>query len=119
MQIGERKYDNLLAGSISPIVSKGATLKAGQQYFRGDVLALDADNKAVLIDSESEVDSVKEPYAILAEDVDATEEDAEAGVYLTGEFNAHALRTSENDEIYDHIIALRNIGIFVKENIEA
>ena len=52
--------------------------------------------------------------AILAETVDASDEDKEAVVYLTGEFNKAALKA--NAEIDTLIAKLRAKSIFVKEN---
>lgn len=117
--IGTYNYDNLIAGGVMPQVTDGVTLVSGQAYVRGTVLSLNGDGKATIVDSESATNSIQEPYAILAADVDATEDDQEAPVFLTGEFNAAALIFGGTDTADDHKVALRKIGIFLKNNVEA
>lgn len=68
---------------------------------------------AKLVDSAS-VDGSANPVAILADDVDATEEDKPAPVYLTGEFNEDALTFGGSDDADTHRDALRALGIFLK-----
>ncbi len=68
---------------------------------------------ARLVDSAS-VDGSADPVAILAEDVDATEADTPAPVYLTGEFNEDALTFGGSDDADTHRDALRALGIFLK-----
>ena len=58
--------------------------------------------------------STATPEAVLAENVDASEEDKQAVVYLTGEFNKTALKA--NADIDTLIAKLRAKSIFIKNN---
>lgn len=58
----------------------------------------------------------KDAYAVLAEAVDASEEDKQAVVYLTGEFNAAALTVGSGLTIDGLKDALRAKSIFIKNN---
>lgn len=101
---GETKADNLLAGEF-PRVSMLVPITGGK-YERGTVLGLTGSSKYTICTTA--------PEAILAETVDASDEDKEAVVYLTGEFNKAALKA--NAEIDTLIAKLRAKSIFVKEN---
>ena len=101
---GETKADNLLAGEF-PRVSMLVPITGGR-FERGTVLGLTGSNKYTICTTA--------PEAILAETVDASDEDKEAVVYLTGEFNKAALKA--NAEIDTLIAKLRAKSIFVKEN---
>lgn len=101
---GETKADNLLAGEF-PRVSILATISGGK-FERGTVLGIKPDGTYTI--------STTSPEAILAEAVDATDEEKQAVVYLTGEFNKAALKS--NAEIDTLITKLRAKSIFVKEN---
>ena len=101
--LGATKADNLLAGEF-PRVSVLATITGGT-YERGTILSKSGKNYTICS---------TEPEAILAENVDATEEDKEAVVYLTGEFNQSALKAGV--EVSTLIDKLRAKGIFVKTN---
>ncbi|MCY9511874.1 head decoration protein [Paenibacillus larvae] len=111
----EMQYDNLIAGGVSPVVSKGETVKAGGAYLRGTVLGRIAeDGKLVPVDS-SKTDGSEKPFAVLAETVDATKEDKAVAVYFTGEFNKDALIFGGSDTLDQHEVALREI--FVKTTV--
>jgi hypothetical protein len=111
--LGTFKYDNLFAGSAEVITG---SVVAGAKLTRGTVVGLiSATEKAVAVDS-TKADGSEKPYGIVAEDVEI---DKPAIVYLTGEFNQSALTFGGTDTAGTHKIALRNIGIFLKGNIEA
>ena len=61
----------------------GVTVKEGQNLKRGTILALDEDDKAVILGTESEDETpvVYAPKYILAEDIDATDDDEVAIAY--------------------------------------
>lgn len=107
-KLGEFKYDNLFAGSAEVVTE---TVEVKDALSKGTVVAL-KDGQAVAVDSGNE--EANEPYAILAENA---EEGERVTVYLTGEFNSRALIFGGDDEVDDHWLALRKIGIFVKENL--
>lgn len=56
-----------------------------------------------------------EPYGVIAADVDATEGEKEAVVYLTGEFNIAAVKAGEGVDVATLKVAARKVGIFLKE----
>lgn len=112
-KLGTFDYDNLFAGSAEIVT--GSVL-AGANLTRGTVVGLiSGTGKAVAVDS-SAADGSKDPYGVIAEDVEA---DKPTVVYLTGEFNEAALTFGGADTADTHRRALRDIGIFLKENINA
>lgn len=108
--------DNLFAGGVQPVVTDAVTLVVGASYVRGAVLGIvTASGEAVTVDSAA-VDGSQVPYAVLAEDVDATSAAAPAAIYLTGEFNEGKLTFGGIDTADTHRTKLREIGIFLKTN---
>lgn len=105
---GETKADSLLAGEF-PRVAMLATITGGK-FERGTVLGI----KDGTFPSARLTISTSAPEAVLAENIDASTEDKQAVVYLTGEFNKAALKA--NAEIDTLISKLRAKSIFVKEN---
>lgn len=113
------EYDNLRAGGVQPVVTDGIVLAAGQAYVRGTVLGVvTASGEATEVDSAA-TDGSETPYAILQEDVDATSESKPGAIYLTGEFNEHALVFGGSDTADDHRKKMREIGLFLKTNVKA
>lgn len=111
--LGTRKYDNLFAGDFD-VVTESVTV--GDNLVKGTVVGIiTASKKAVAVDS-SKSDGSEKPYGVLAEDAEA---DSIATVYLTGEFNENVLIFGGDDTAETHKRALREIGIFLKKNIEA
>lgn len=112
-KIGTFDYDNLFAGSAEVVTG---SVIAGTNLTRGTVVGLVTETgKAISVDTTA-VDGSKNPYGIIAEDVEA---DKPVVVYLTGEFNEAALTFGGADTADTHRRALRDIGIFLKENINA
>ena len=100
---GSTTSDNLLAVS-------------GGKYVRGTILGkITASGKCTICTSAA-TDGSKDAYAVLAEAVDASEEDKQAVVYLTGEFNAAALTVGSGLTIDGLKDALRAKSIFIKNN---
>lgn len=116
--VGEREFDNLFAGGVQDVVVVPIVVNAGRSYVRGSVVALDADGKAVLVDSAG-TGSVRNPYGILTDDIDATTEDLRTTAYVTGEFNQDALVFGGTDTFATHKTAMRNIGLILKETQDA
>lgn len=99
--------DILLAGEF-PRVSELATITGGN-YPRGTVLK-ESDGEFTICGASDT------PEAILAEAVDATSEDKQAVVYLTGEFNSAALTVASGATVAGLKAKLRAKNIFVKTN---
>lgn len=111
---GMTKADNLIAGEF-PRVSILATITGGK-YERGAILGkITASGKCTSCTSAA-TDGSKEVYGIVAETVDASTEDKQAVVYLSGEFNAAALSVGEGYTVAGLADALRAKSIFVKTN---
>ena len=100
---GTSTVDNLLAGEF-PRVGILATITGGS-YEKGTILSK-SDGKYTICSSD--------PEAILVETVDASAEDKQAVIYLTGEFNLSALKASV--DVATLTDKLRNKSIFVKTN---
>ena len=104
---GSTTADNLLAGEF-PRVSELVTITGGS-YTRGTVLKASGDALTICGASDT-------PEAILAEAVDATSEDKQAVVYLTGEFNSAALAVASGASADGLKAKLRAKNIFIKTN---
>jgi len=104
---GSTTADNLIAGEF-PRVS-GLVIITGGNYPRGTVLTSSDGSFSIC-------GAADKPEAILAEAVDASSEDKEAIVYLTGEFNATALTVADGATVADLTSKLRDRNIFVKNN---
>ena len=105
---GSTTADNLFAGEF-PRVAVLATISGGK-FERGTVLGFKSGG---LVDGKMTI-STATPEAVLAENVVSSEEDKQAVVYLTGEFNKAALKA--NADIDTLIAKLRAKSIFVKTN---
>lgn len=116
--IGTFKYDNLFAGNAE-VVTDAVTLKSGSSYVRGTVLGIASDTGEAVPVNSLATDGSEIPYAILQEDVDATDGAKPGTIYLTGEFNENALTFGGTDTSATHKLKLREIGIFLKNNQEA
>lgn len=110
--------DNLFGGNVAPVVADKATIVSGAGVLtRGTVLGLvTASGKLTIVDS-SKSDGTETPYAVLAEDVDATSADKTCAVYLTGEFNIDKLVFGGSDTAATHKVNARKIGIFFKNTL--
>lgn len=96
-------------------VTMTVLLKAGAQYPMGSVLAFDpAEGLFELVDSASETAALKVPFAVLAEDVDATDGNKPSIGYVTGEFNQDVLTFGGTDTHSTHLVAARDRGLFFK-----
>lgn len=111
---GMRKEDNLIAGEF-PRVSILATITGGK-YERGAILGKITTSGKCTSCTSAATDGSKEVYGIVAETVDASTEDKQAVVYLSGEFNAAALSVGEGYTVAGLIDTLRTKSIFVKTN---
>ncbi|MFI3241754.1 MAG: head decoration protein [Alphaproteobacteria bacterium] len=111
---GSITQDNLLAGEY-PRASVLATITDGN-FTRGTVLGkVTADGTYTQALSAS-TDGSKTPCAILAESVDASTDDKQAVIYLTGEFNSSALIIGTGLTLATITDDLRSNSIFIKTN---
>ena len=119
--------DNLFAATqLMPVVTGKITVASGQgRLSRGTLLTAAGTMcaKAAPEASEgsevSEEPSADEVYAILADDIDATDAAVEAPVYFTGDFNEDALFFDDSNgaTIDDFRASARKVSIFLRKNI--
>lgn len=110
--------DNLHAGDF-PIRTRKVTLITGQNLVRGSLLGIiTASGKATLSASAS-ADGSQTPNCILAEDTDATAADAEAVVYIAGDFNQDALTLGAGHTAASVREGLRDINIYLHKPVSA
>lgn len=106
--------DDLFAGDNVEPVTRDETIVSGQNLTRGTVLGkITASGKLAIVD-DAQADGTEAPYAVLAEDTDASGGDKVAPVYMAGEFNEAALTFGGDDTAADHRDALRDLGIHLK-----
>lgn len=109
-------YDNLLAGSF-PAVTGTETLVSGQNLSKGAALGkITASGKMKSLDSTNN-DGSENPYAILAEDKDASGGDKTVLVYYTGVFNSGSVTFGGSDTASTHFSAFRDKCIFLKDSL--
>ena len=112
---GEYKPCNLIAGEY-PRIERIITIASGSALTKGSVLGrVTASGKFILSEGDA-TDGSETPDAILAEDVDASEEDKQAVVYFSGEFNENALTLGGSFTLDDIRAGLRSKSIFLRKN---
>jgi hypothetical protein len=138
-KIGETSPKFLFAGDF-PVITRNITVQQGQKLSFGSVVGrITTDDKYVLCsktNTPAPTDSVpnpvsvdisdgsQEPQGILTEDVDASESDQQAIIYLTGQFNSNCMEAGEGyetNEILNIEIAdkLRKLSIFTETGVKA
>jgi hypothetical protein len=94
---------------------------AGTDFAVGDFFTIDVpagSGKLTSVDSTAINGSAK-PYAVLADDRDATAADQVAPVYLAGQFNDAGLSFGGSDAIADHRDAMRDRGMYTRASLGA
>lgn len=119
--IGTFTPDNLIAGQEFPSLVKGVTLAKNQGIVkRGTVVGIiTATGLAKPVD-KSKADGQQLPYGIVTDDVDtgtAATADSKATTYVSGVFNKKALLFGSTDTAADYETALRDLGIYLRDNI--
>lgn len=118
---GTLTHDNLLAGEF-PRVSILATITGGS-YIKGSILGKITSSGSYTLciptASGATADGSQTAEAILAEDVDASDDDTQAVIYLTGEFNSAALTVGTGYTLAGITDTLRAKSIFIKTNQSA
>lgn len=116
---GTHSYPNLFAGDFPRVEEVGTIVSGAGDLSAGTVLGkITASGKLQPVD-DSKADGSENPYAVLAQDADASEADADAVTYLSGHFNEDALTFGGDDGIADHRAALRGLGIYTSKNVGA
>jgi hypothetical protein len=117
-QADSTEYDKLFADLNIDREVKSVNLKSGQGILkRGTVLGtITATGKSLKVNSTA-VDGSQVSDSILTDDVDTTAADVVATAYSAGSFNRQALVFGGTDTAANHEVRLRELGIFLKDNI--
>jgi len=107
-------YENLIAGDQRKIVNVKATIKQGQVITRGTLLGKITASGKLTEAVAAHNDGTQNPYAIAAEDVDATAGDVVTTVYTEGEFNDRAVVYSYTSTADDWRAACQATGIYLR-----
>ncbi len=111
-------FDNLIAGNF-PLATDRGTIISGQNLARGTLLGKHTSGgsagKLRIIDSDGTT-GTQTPYAILADDCDASLGDKVATIYLTGQFNINEVLVDSNDTAASFKDACKAISIFLVES---
>jgi hypothetical protein len=109
--------DHLFVSSKVAVLTKGITIKEGVVAKRGSVIALEADTQKGIVADKTSTGAVLQ--GILTDDVNASEGDCIATIYLSGEFNADALMFAEGTVLADYEQELRKLGMYTQNVKEA
>lgn len=117
-RIGEFTPDNLIAGHEFPVLTKEVVVKGNQgKLLRGTVVGLESETKLAVPVVSTATDGSQTPYGILTDNVDTASGQVVTTCYVSGLFNANALHFGGEDTAETHEAKLRELGIYIKENI--
>jgi len=109
--------DNLIVDGSVPILTKAVKLGAGQGALkRGTVLGKITTGGEYVIVNSANTDGSENADCILADDVDTTDS-VVAIAYTSGHFNRKALVFGGSDTADTHEARLRELGIFLSDNV--
>jgi len=114
----DKEFDNFELGNF-PIMTGPAVILSGENLLKGTALAIytggSDEGKCVGLDGDLS-DGGNVPYAILLEDVDASAEDKNTIVALSGQFNIdEVILVDSTDDIADFVAGFRDKNIYLKE----
>ncbi len=112
MPVENYSFDNLLAAD--DYVTDTGVLISGQNLQRGALLGRITTGGKLNLSLSAAADGSQTPFAILAEDTDATGGDKPCIYYLFGEFNANQMTFGTAHTLASTKNALRALGIFLK-----
>jgi len=117
--------DNLIAGSTQTVTDV-VTVGQSTTLTRGAVLGKVTDTGKFVLSASKDADGnditdgSETPYAILAEDCDATGGDVtNVAVYIKGEFNENVLSFGNGHDATTVKAPLRDAGIYIKSAVKA
>jgi hypothetical protein len=117
--IGTFTPDNLLAGDFPRVTDWGIIVSGAGALVRGTVLGQITTGGKLKTVNSGNTDGSQAPYAVLAENADASAADAPAPLYLTGEFDQNRLVFGGTDTVETHRKALRALSIFARPAVQA
>ena len=110
--------DQLIAGPLQ-LVTETVTIAKGAAYVRGTVLGLVESSGEYTLCVKSASDGSQNPSAILVDNVDATDGEVQAGVYLMGEFNINRITADSTWQPTALRAEMRKYSLFLKDAITA
>ncbi|MCE5200555.1 head decoration protein [bacterium] len=111
--------DNLIASYSDVIAVEGIVLTGEGILPRGAVLGkITVGGKYALVNTAGTDDGRRTAAVVLAEDVDATNDDVVCSVYIRGEFNDNALLFGGTDTAATHKATLQGLGIVLRGAVE-
>jgi hypothetical protein len=118
--LGEHIPDNLIAGTEIPILVKEIKIAKGQGVLlRGTVVGIISASGLAMPVDKTKSDGTQTAFGILTDTIDTAQTtDIVSTGYVSGLFNSAALIFGGTDTAVDHEAKLRELGIFLKENIE-
>ncbi|MDR1288005.1 MAG: head decoration protein [Treponema sp.] len=111
--------DNLLGGAFPRVTGTGTIVSGAGALVRGTVLGQITSGGKLKTVNSANTDGSQTPYAVLAEDADASSSDVQAAVFLTGEFDENRLVFGGSDTVATHRKALRALSVFPKPALPA
>lgn len=109
--------DQLIAGTLQ-LVTDTVTVDAGNVLKRGTVLGMITDTGHYIACVKTAADGSQTPLAILVDDVDTTDAEQQAGVYLMGEFNQNRVTIDGSWSMAEMKTALRPMAIFLRDSVQ-
>jgi hypothetical protein len=106
--------ENLIAGEF-PRIMRIETITGGQALPQGAVLGQIKATGAYVLSTTTATDGSEVPVAILAQQIDATS-NVEGHLFLTGEFNAHALTLGSGHTLASVTESFRTRSLFIRTN---
>jgi hypothetical protein len=110
---GTQTPDNLVLGGY-PLVTYDETIISGQDVVRGTVMGrITASGKLTACDHTAS-DGSQTPYAVMAEDCDASTADTNCGAYVAGYFVEGSLTFGGTSDIDDLKVAMRGANLYTQ-----
>ncbi|MFK3911365.1 head decoration protein [Enterobacter cancerogenus] len=110
--------DQLIAGPLQ-LVTETVTVAKGAAYVRGTVLGVVESSGEYTLCVKSATDGSQNPSAILVDNIDATEGEVRAGVYIMGEFNVHRITADSSWTPAALGTEMRKYSLFLKDAVTA
>ena len=110
--------DNLLAGEY-PRVARLITIAAGVDLAKGSVLGRITESGKFKLSAAADKDGSEHLDAILAENAPANDQEVQAVVYFSGEFNENALTLGKGHTLESIRADLRVKNIYLRKNQSA
>lgn len=118
MIVSKYAGDNLIATNAHPVTGQTVTVESGAgELERGALLGRKSNDKFVMLSSIAKTAGAT-AEVVLASDVDASDADAIAEVYNSGDFNENALKVGKGYTIgEDDRKALKDAGIYLSNSV--